>query len=172
MMNLTSIFTVAILICGITCNQNKASQPCKETPCNSSSKYKSFLRKHVLQSTFNRLAESAWESYLKEKQLWCRNNAPIQSFLEPNQNVEDICINGLRVENGGNLCISRSEMEFYDVEIIKDNNGCRVKIHPRKARVIVACDLVKRNNKDLQCLPVHYQKNTGQKATSVPCSPQ
>lgn len=159
---INTFFEVVSLILGIF---GPASEPC--TRENYEVNYRKFVHKHVLQTDFDRNSPRAWESYLKDQQLWCRVGAPIQSFVEPSQNVDDVCTDGLRVLNGGNLCISQSEMKVYDVTTTKNNDDCTIDVQPRQTYVIVACDKVGN-----RCLPVHYEKYINQKKTSVHCSPQ
>uniref|UniRef100_A0A3B4UTB5 Ribonuclease A-domain domain-containing protein n=1 Tax=Seriola dumerili TaxID=41447 RepID=A0A3B4UTB5_SERDU len=94
-------------------------------------------------------------SYLQGKRLCGR--APVQTFIDARVGaVHQICSrSGLRVQSSpGNLCISRSRMQVFDV--ISDQNCSmnRMRVQKGSQKVIVACDKV--NNR---CLPVHFEKN-------------
>lgn len=65
----------------------------------------------------------------------------------------------------GNLCISKSSMDVYDVTSMSINGLCRV-VRAQVARqpVVVACNKV-----NSQCLPVHYEKYIGQSPDDRAC---
>lgn len=88
---------------------------------------------------------------------------PVQSFIKaPEAQVVKVCgAAGKRVVGGGNLCISKSEMEIYEVV-----SECIVKnVTPRHHKVVLACDKVGK-----KFLPVHYEKFSSQRAGEENCS--
>lgn len=112
--------------------------------------------------------------YLENRRLCERE--PVQSFIEEREDVNGICgNNGRRLNNaqnyarnhGQNLCISIQNMEVYDVESQRTNNGCTVsRVSPGRRRVTVACNTIENQN---VCRPVHYESDQGQTPDNVPC---
>lgn len=87
----------------------------------------------------------------------------MQSFIKATKDqVNQVCgTAGNRVVGGGNLCISKSEMEIYDVV-----SECSVKnVTVRHHKVVLACDKVGK-----KFLPVHYEKFNNQTAGNENCS--
>lgn len=100
-------------------------------------------------------------SYLEKNGLCGR--VPVQSFIRATKaQVAQVCgTAGNRVVGSGNLCISQSTMEIYDVE-----SECFVKnVTVRHHKVVLACDKVGQ-----KCLPVHYKKFKHQTAGDKNCS--
>ena len=105
-------------------------------------------------------------SYLTENNLCGR--APVQSIIDTSQNqVKKICSDGgKRVESGGNLCISTSDMTVHEVTSEYVNEECTVtRLRHRQQKVVVACDKVGN-----VCRPVHYQAYRNQQPTEQDCS--
>lgn len=103
--------------------------------------------------------------YLVKQGLCGRTNP--QSFINAGVNeVDQVCRTGKRKADDGNLCISASEMEVYDVISYETNKKCSVtKVTGSNHKVVLAC-----NNVSNRCLPVHYEKWNNQKADRVNCS--
>lgn len=104
--------------------------------------------------------------YLVEKHLCGRT--PIQTFIQADKDqVRKICgTSGKRVENGGNLCISKSDMRVYDVKSRVRNGQCIViNVTEGNHRIVLACNKVSHT-----CLPVHYEKWTNQRAGRQDCN--
>lgn len=96
----------------------------------------------------------------------------MQTFIDGDEGqIKQVCRGGGKRVRGatgrkGNLCISVGGMTVYDVKSKISSRKCKVTSATRRRKnVILACDKV--NNK---CLPVHYEKDRGQKPTSQPCS--
>ncbi|KAL4618267.1 hypothetical protein GN956_G20692 [Arapaima gigas] len=121
--------------------------------------YKRFLDRHVITEPFDRNNAEKWEEYLTEKKLCGR--VLIQSFMEDERLVEDICnCSGRRLMipqnplNNENYCISENKIDVFDVQSHNTTRGCQVEhVTKRYGYVIVACDKIRN-----RCLPVHYEQ--------------
>lgn len=99
--------------------------------------------------------------YLRKKNLCHRR---VQTFImkDNEYDVVQIC-NGLGWRVHGNLCISGSAFEVYDLNV--NTFSCRVySIVRGSTYVIVACDRVGN-----RCLPVHFEKYMNQRPTAELC---
>lgn len=73
---------------------------------------------------------------------------------------------GKRVKNGGNLCISKSDMRVYEVKSNVKRGECYVTaVDKGHHKVVLACNEVYN-----ACLPVHYQKWTNQIEEKEDCN--
>uniref|UniRef100_A0A3B4X123 Ribonuclease A-domain domain-containing protein n=1 Tax=Seriola lalandi dorsalis TaxID=1841481 RepID=A0A3B4X123_SERLL len=90
----------------------------------------------------------------------------VQTFIDAGVGaVQQICgWSGRRLQgHSGNLCISTSCMRLYDV---RSSHNCRcIRVRKYQKQVIVACDKVYN-----QCLPVHFERNSGQRPSNRPCA--
>ncbi|KAF7650892.1 hypothetical protein LDENG_00118990 [Lucifuga dentata] len=144
---LTTVVFTLTLVHGL----NK--HPCEKNPDNNA--YNKFAKKHIFQEVFDTNSKEEWKKYLQKYTLCSR---PKQSFMEKSDEatIKGIC-NGNGRNHRINLCISMSQIQVYYIEV--NVNDCSIKNKLKQNQhVIVACDKV--NN---QCLPVHYEKNNGQK---------
>ncbi|CAG05744.1 unnamed protein product [Tetraodon nigroviridis] len=105
------------------------------------SRYDEFVKKHILKERFNRNDYDQWSRYLVRMELCGR--VLDQSFIQADEGlVSQVCrSSGKRVENGGNLCISKSSMTFYVVKSHKQNGNCVVDdVDKKKDKVVLGCN--------------------------------
>lgn len=147
---------------------NANNPPCRTRSNNNA--YNSFSRKHIVRDRFDRRNFNDWERYIRNHGLI---NRPLQSFFSSRdeKSVTDIC-NGagqpLQISRyRANLCISHRKLLVFHVKLNQNNRVTNVRI--AKQFVVLACDIVVN-----QCLPVHYQKYTGQlpNQSAAPCQPR
>ncbi|KAA8582652.1 hypothetical protein FQN60_006323 [Etheostoma spectabile] len=123
-----------------------------------------FVGRHIVNNNFNRNSKSDWQMYIRNSGLCGRF---YQSFFEPGYlgSIMQICQGyGHQLINPrvGNLCISPNTMPFYYVVI--DNNCVVQSLASYRNHVVVACDKLVN-----QCLPVHFERYTGQMPDVSPC---
>ncbi|XP_054483014.1 uncharacterized protein LOC129115790 [Anoplopoma fimbria] len=138
------------------------NQPCQSYSNNNNAGR--FVQRHIVKKTFDRTSKTEWERYIRANQI-CATTT--QSFLENQRRVEKICNGkGHPISNNGNLCISDSRMQVYDLII---NNNCKVtSISDAMKPVIVACNIVGN-----RCRPVHFEGYINQRPipNAGPCQP-
>ncbi|KAM9717383.1 uncharacterized protein ACNS7B_021053 [Menidia menidia] len=125
------------------------SDPCQRNYDNNA--YNNFVRKHILQESFDRRSKSEWEGYIDRRGLCDR---PYQTFIrsQDKRRVERICNGGGR-QRSNNLCTSTTSIRVYDISVRP--NDCKVtNIQTNRRYPVVACDNVAN-----QCRPVHYERS-------------
>ncbi|CAG5929487.1 unnamed protein product, partial [Menidia menidia] len=95
-------------------------RPCQRNYDNNA--YNNFVRKHILQESFDRRSKSEWEGYIDRRGLCDR---PYQTFIrsQDKRSVERICNGGGR-QRSNNLCTSTSSIRVYDISVRP--NDCKL----------------------------------------------
>ncbi|KAK5623350.1 hypothetical protein CRENBAI_015629 [Crenichthys baileyi] len=152
-----ALLTVLVLIVGG--NTALGTAPCQRTASNNA--YNSFLRKHVLQGSFDTRKKSEWEGYLTNLNLCDRSR---QSFVRSTdqEHFVQICNGNGKLQND-NLCTSTSRVLLYDLRVRRNSQSCTVISLSRSYKyVTVACDKV-----DNLCRPVHFESSQTNKPSST-----
>ncbi|MED6250958.1 hypothetical protein ATANTOWER_017350 [Ataeniobius toweri] len=150
------LLTVLVLVVGG--NTALGIAPCQRTARNNA--YNSFLRKHVLQGSFDTRRKSEWERYLTNLNLCDR---PRQSFVRSTdqERFVQICNGNGKLLND-NLCTSTSRVRLYDLRLQRNSQRCTVTyLRAHYKYVTVACDKV-----DNLCRPVHFESSQDRKPSS------
>ncbi|MEQ2165404.1 hypothetical protein GOODEAATRI_016500 [Goodea atripinnis] len=152
-----ALLTVLVLVVGG--NTALGIAPCQRTAPNNA--YNSFLRKHVLQGSFDTRRKSEWERYLTNLNLCDR---PRQSFVRSTdqEHFVQICNGNGKLQND-NLCTSTSRVWLYDLRLRRNSQSCTVThLRAHYKYVTVACDKV-----DNFCRPVHFESSQDHKPSST-----
>lgn len=126
--------------------------------------YNKFKNVHILDSSFNFVDEVEWSKYLDRKQL-C-GSVPVQAFFQKvdEGKVKSVC-QGKGFVHQHNICVSQ---EYFMVFHVTSQSGepCRVTdVVSKEQKVMLACDTIA----EVNCLPVHYVKYSGQQPRNEKC---
>lgn len=146
----------------IMSEKTQNQSPCMKNPDNNA--YNKFKNVHVLDSSFSFVDKTEWSKYLDRKQL-C-GSVPVQSFFQKvdEGKVKSVC-QGQGFVHRQNICVSQESFMVFHVTS-QAGEPCKVtEVVSKEQKVMLACDTIA----EVNCLPVHYEKYSGQQPRNEKC---